>query len=180
MTTTAAASTTSSLFHSVEPATPHYDSIDLRDYVYDRTRWGGTGSVDYKLKEGSGISLRGLFSNFRNWGHKWVFTLKDGGLPQYSQDWRRPNMAIGSLALQGKHIFDANHRFVEVLRFRGHVRSAAAAAPTYQWIGDPDIYLCERSSVAASVNRPGLDRLHRKCFTPSRAPITHTTGITTA
>ena len=82
--------------------------MDLRDYVYNRTRWGATGSVDYKLSEGSNISLRGLFSTFRNWGNKWVFTMNDGGNPQYSQDWRRPNMAIGSLALEGKHIFNAN------------------------------------------------------------------------
>src|ERR1035437_6678421 len=69
--------------------TPYYDTMDLRDYVYDRTRWGATGSVDYKLAEGSNISLRGLYSNFRNWGHKWAFTMVDGGNPQYSQDWRR-------------------------------------------------------------------------------------------
>src|ERR1700739_3582676 len=52
-------------------ATPHYDSMDFRDYVYNRTRWGGTGSMDYKLNGGSDVSLRGLYSNFRNWGNKW-------------------------------------------------------------------------------------------------------------
>jgi len=30
-------------------ATPHYDSMDFRDYQYDCTRWGMTGSTDYKL-----------------------------------------------------------------------------------------------------------------------------------
>jgi len=84
-------------------AAPHYDSIDLRDYVYDRTRWGMTGTLDYKLGEGSYVSLRGLFSTFRNWGHKWVYTLVDGDVPVYSQDWRRPNLAIGSLGRQAPH-----------------------------------------------------------------------------
>src|ERR1035438_10175484 len=83
-------------------ATPHYDSMDFRDYQYDRTRWGMTGSTDYKLAEGSDISHRGLFSTFRNWGHKFVYTMNDSSLfdskkplnnaPGYSQDWRRPNM----------------------------------------------------------------------------------------
>src|ERR1035438_8995733 len=47
---------------------PQYSSTDLRNYVYDRTRWGATGSVDYNLGQGSDISLRGIFTNFRNWG----------------------------------------------------------------------------------------------------------------
>ena len=55
--------------------------MDLRDYIYYRTRWGVTGSADYKLREGSDISLRGLFSTFRNWGNKWVYTLNDGDVP---------------------------------------------------------------------------------------------------
>ena len=39
-----------------------------RDYVYYRTRWGMTGSADYQINPGSDISLRGLYSAFRNWG----------------------------------------------------------------------------------------------------------------
>ena len=89
-------------------ADPHYDSMDFRDYIYNRSRWGVTGSTDYKLGEGSGIALRMLFSNFRNWGNKWAFTTNDGAAPQYSQDWRRPNMAIGSLDLKGHHLFGNN------------------------------------------------------------------------
>src|SRR5499427_1093909 len=37
---------------------PHYDSIDLRDYQYYRTRWGLAGSADYKFSEDSDIYLR--------------------------------------------------------------------------------------------------------------------------
>jgi len=133
-------------------ATPHYDSTDLRDYVYDRTRWGMTGSADYKLAEGSNISLRGLFSTFRNWGHKWVFTVSDGANPQYSQDWRRPNMAVGSLALQGKHIFNAStvNWAVSVGRSRSLSGSGGAS---YQWTGDPNNNCMNVPGV--SVNRPG-------------------------
>jgi len=67
---------------------------------------GAALSADYKLAEGSDISLRGLYSNFRNWGHKFVYTMNDVGLydptnptgnaPAYSQDWRRPNMAVAA------------------------------------------------------------------------------------
>ena len=69
---------TLSLCRRTSSITPHYDSMDQRDYMYYRTRWGLTGSADYKLNEGSGIYLRGLYSTFRNWGQKWVYTLNDG------------------------------------------------------------------------------------------------------
>ena len=93
---------------------------------------------DYKINDGSSIALRGLFSTFRNWGNKWVYTLNDGDVPQYSQDWRRPNMAIGSLSLQGSHVFGANtvHWNVAVARSRSLGGSGGAS---YQWMGDPDI-----------------------------------------
>src|SRR5215467_1069013 len=63
---------------TVTSVSPHYDSIDLRDYVYYRSRWGLTGSTDYRASNNSIFSVRGLYSAFRNWGNKWVFTLNDG------------------------------------------------------------------------------------------------------
>jgi TonB-dependent receptor len=135
-------------------AAPHYDSIDLRDYVYDRTRWGMTGTLDYKLGEGSYVSLRGLFSTFRNWGHKWVYTLVDGDVPVYSQDWRRPNLAIGSLALEGKHLMNAQWISWTVAVSRSRSLSGSGGA-NYQWMGDPNIDCTNDQSVAKSVYRPG-------------------------
>jgi TonB-dependent receptor len=134
--------------------TPHYDSMDLRDYVYYRTRWGMTGSADYQINPGSNISVRGLFSTFRNWGNKWVFTLNDGDVPQYSQDWRRPNMAIGSLSLQGQHHFSASTIIWNAAV--GSARSlSGSGSAKYSWVGDPDINCYNDQSLAASVNRPG-------------------------
>ncbi len=137
---------------TMSSATPHYDSIDLRDYIYYRTRWGVTASADYKLQNGSNISLRGLFSTFRNWGNKWVYTLNDGDVPGYSQDWRRPNMAVGSLALQGKHNFNASTINWSISAGRSRSLSGSGSVK-YSWVGDPDINCANTPGV--SVNRPG-------------------------
>ncbi len=134
--------------------TPHYDSMDFRDYLYNRTRWGATGSTDYKLGQGSDVSLRFLFSTFRNWGSKWVYTLNDGGTPSLGQDWRRPNMAIGSLNLQGHHTFGANTVIWNASAARSRSLSGSGGA-SYAWTGDPNISCANDQSVAASVYRPG-------------------------
>jgi TonB-dependent receptor len=133
-------------------ATPHYSTMDFRDYVYDRTRWGATASADYKLSEGSNISLRGLFSTFRNWGHKWVFTMNDAATPGYGQDWRRPNMAVGSLALQGKHVFGSSTILWGASVSRSRSLSGSGGA-NYQWMGDPNVQCMNVPGV--SVYRPG-------------------------
>ncbi len=133
---------------------PHYDSMDIRDYVYDRTRWGATASADYKLGEGSSLYMRGLFSNFRNWGHKWTYTLNDGDVPKYSQDWRRPNMAIGNLTLGGKHVFNSSWFAWDVAAGRSRSEGGSGSA-SYKWNGDPNINCFNDQSVAASVYRPG-------------------------
>ena len=114
-----------------------FESIDEREYRYYRSRWGLAGSADYKLGEGSNLYIRGLFSDFKNYGDRWVYSLTDntpiqspvtpngivllqsngcnysasddpnhvvcGGTPVFGVQTRRPDIAIGSLLLGGKH-----------------------------------------------------------------------------
>jgi TonB-dependent receptor len=138
------------------------DSIDVREYRYYRTRWGFAGSTDYKLGEGSNIYARVLYSDFQNYGDRWVYSLTDNtpffnplnpgqfpsapkifgntvfgnssdatgcsvdqnqtlddgvtpnpnfgnescgaGTPSFNNSNRRPDIAIGSLLIGGKHV----------------------------------------------------------------------------
>lgn len=108
-----------------------FDQQDVRDYQYKRSRWGLTGSLDYKLAEGSDIYLRGIYSSFRDFGDKWVYTLTDNtpnvsvlnangcsssggvvtcgaGVPAFSTSNRVPIFNIGSLVLGGKHVLNTS------------------------------------------------------------------------
>ncbi len=96
------------------PITPYYDSMDIREYRYNRTRWGFASTADYKLGEGSSIYVRALYSDFKDYGDKWVYTLNDNtnltggpgdgsGTPKFSGSSRRPDYAIGSVLLGGRH-----------------------------------------------------------------------------
>jgi TonB-dependent receptor len=98
------------------------DSIDVREYRYYRSRWGIAASTDYKLGEGSDLYARLLYSNFKNYGDRWVYSLNDNtpgiqlldsngcdssgvckGVPSFNTQDRRPNIGIGSLLVGGKH-----------------------------------------------------------------------------
>jgi TonB-dependent receptor len=107
-----------------------FEAADIREYQYYRSRWGIAGSSDYKLGNGSDIYARLLYSDFHNYGDRWVYTLNDNtqgitllgvngcqvdpttglttapctGVPSSNVQQRRPDYAIGSLLLGGKHV----------------------------------------------------------------------------
>jgi TonB-dependent receptor len=94
-----------------------FDSADLREYEYYRSRYGVAGSTDYQLGQGSNLYLRGLYSLFHNFGDRWVYTLNDnssgsninllngsGGAPSFNNQTRRPRYTITNLVLGGKHV----------------------------------------------------------------------------
>jgi TonB-dependent receptor len=67
----------------LEPAYPSDTSLfgvwapnteDIRNYHYDRSRYGFDGELDYKLKEMSSIYLRGFFSHFNDNGEDWIYS----------------------------------------------------------------------------------------------------------
>ena len=96
------------------PAGRYFDSMDIREYKYYRSRYGLAGSTDYQLGQGSNIYLRGLFSDFHNFGDRWVYSLNDnsglnllngsGGPPSFNNSIRRPRYIIENLVLGGKHV----------------------------------------------------------------------------
>ena len=52
---------------------------DHRDYVYGRTRTGGAGALDYRFAAGTSLYLRGLYSDFRNFGTRYRYDLATTG-----------------------------------------------------------------------------------------------------
>ncbi|MCU1295845.1 MAG: TonB-dependent receptor [Acidobacteriaceae bacterium] len=47
---------------------------DMRNYHYDRKRYGFEGEADYKLGQMSSVYLRGLFSRFMDNGEDWIYS----------------------------------------------------------------------------------------------------------
>ena len=106
----------------------YFEAIDVREYRYYRSRWGLAGSLDYKPSDGSTIYIRGLYSDFHNYGDRWVYSLTDNtqgiqlqgsngcaaptgttvapctGVPSFNDQIRRPDYAVGSILLGGKHV----------------------------------------------------------------------------
>jgi TonB-dependent receptor len=146
---------------TVTTLSPHYDSIDLRDYMYNRTRWGTSGSADYRLTNGSSLALRGLYSTFRNWGQKWVYTLNDGDVPSASMDWRRPDYAVGNLVGSGHHIIGQNWLAWDVSGARSRMlQSGGNGGAKFKWNG-ADTHCAYDAGTTTDVNLP---MFNASCF----------------
>jgi TonB-dependent receptor len=118
-------------------ASPYYDSIDLREYRYQRTRWGLGGSADYRLNTNSDVYLHYLYSDFKDYGNKWVYTLNDGDVPKFSTSQRTPDQSIGSLAIGGKHGFSNSWLNWDLSVSNGReLQAAGNPGVTFKYIGD--------------------------------------------
>jgi TonB-dependent receptor len=89
-----------------DTAVPSYNGMDIREYRYQRKRYGFGGSLDYKLKDpASGLYLHYFDSDFKDYGNKWVYSLNDGGNPKFSTSQRAPDYGAASIGIGGKHVF---------------------------------------------------------------------------
>ncbi len=93
-------------------STPSFSNMDLRDYVYDRKRYGFGGDVDYKLGNSSTIWVRSLFSEFKDFGHRYDYALAtndvvDGinntNVPSFNTERRLGDFQIADVILGGDH-----------------------------------------------------------------------------
>ena len=94
-----------------------FDGASLREYQYFRSRYGFAGSTDYRIRDGSNVYARFLYSDFKNYGDRWAYQLQDntpgvsllapqnqGGAPSYDGELRNPDIQVGSLILGGNHV----------------------------------------------------------------------------
>lgn len=95
-----------------------FDGASLREYQYFRSRYGFAGSTDYRIRDGSNLYARFLYSDFKNYGDRWAYQLQDntpnlsllapgnqGGVPSYDGELRNPDIQVGSVILGGNHVF---------------------------------------------------------------------------
>src|SRR6202162_4932467 len=102
---------------------PVFFGADLREFWYDRTRIGSATSIDYKLGDGSLLSLRGLFSQFKDNGQDWIYSPGLGpftsastasGAMGFDHVYRNPWQQIFNITAGAQHTIGSNLLSYEV------------------------------------------------------------------
>jgi TonB-dependent receptor len=124
---------------ATDPATGRniavFTTEDQRSYAYYRTRYGFDAGIDYNLKPGSSVYIKGLFSDFHDFGDTWVYTPNAGSLVsvsgstatfdntgsyQYRHYIRRPDQQVYSVLTGGRSDFGSSLITYEFAGSRGH------------------------------------------------------------
>jgi TonB-dependent receptor len=93
---------------------PNFSTEDIREYRYNRTRYGFAGGADYRLGAGSSAYVKGMYSDFRDYGDTWVYTPNAGnfisptqadatGNEAYRHYIRRPDQYVSSVTAGADH-----------------------------------------------------------------------------
>lgn len=92
------------------------NSMDIRNYFYDRSRYGLGGTLDYRWSEKTTAFLKGLYSYFDDFGEDSILTSNVGnftsasttdatGSTSYADVYRRPTQKIWNLTGSLRHDF---------------------------------------------------------------------------
>jgi TonB-dependent receptor len=111
------------------------NGYDQRSYSYYRTRYGFAMGIDYNVKPGTSVYLKGLYSDFHDFGETWVYTPNAGNLTsvngsqftfdatgsyQYRHYIRRPDQQVFSVLTGARHDFGKNLITYEFAGSRSH------------------------------------------------------------
>lgn len=124
-----------------------FTTEDERSYSYYRTRYGFDTGIDYNLSPTTSIYVKGMYSDFHDYGDVWVYTPNAGndvkavngstitffncteinapsgctpGSYQYRHYVRRPDQQLYSTLVGARHDFGANLITYEFAGSRGH------------------------------------------------------------
>src|SRR5580765_3122080 len=90
------------------------NAADLRQYWYDRTRYGFGGTLDYRISNASSAYVRGLFSQFKDDGQDWIYSPTVGsfatptltnpdGSSSFAHVTRKPAQRLFSVTAGARH-----------------------------------------------------------------------------
>jgi TonB-dependent receptor len=97
---------------------PVFFGEDVREFWYDRTRFGFATSADYKLGTGAFLYVRGLFSQFNDGGQDWIYTPNVSNYTSatttaptnmvFNHVFRNPFQQIFNVTVGAQHTFGSN------------------------------------------------------------------------
>jgi hypothetical protein len=135
------------------------------------------GTVDYRLKENSSIYVHYLYSQFNDYGNKWVYTLNDGGIPapgtpqvvgdpEFTTSQRTPSFKIGMVSAGAKHLFTNSWLAWDVsVAYAGQLQAAGNPGVTFDPINSgTGAFNCVFDPGASS--NPHLPKFNPACTAP--------------
>jgi TonB-dependent receptor len=164
---------------------PDITSVAVRQYLYDRKRYGFGTSADYRLSDSTNLYVHGLFSNFNDHGHRFEYILNtnDGGIPgpnaaQFTTEIRSPIFQVASLSLGANHVFGTSLINWQFAVGRANMKNPIGGGESHTQFNyfppgtDPNVNLpmsnCQY--LPSSTTNPYLPQFSPACFSEAYNP----------
>ena len=169
------------------------DGMDIREYRYFRSRWGLNGSSDYRFGQGSDVYLRWFYSDFKNYGDRFVYSLTDNtpgiqllaptnvgcptdssgvtvtpctAAPTYNAQLRNPDISLGNLMIGGSHVLTTTMFTWDLSASRGFYGNSPYSTASYSSTVSPSG--CQYDPTATT--NQYLPQWNQTCFTEAYNP----------
>jgi TonB-dependent receptor len=172
------------------------DGMDVREYQYFRTRWGLSGSTDYKISEASNIYLRAFYSDFHNYGDRFKYSLTDNtpgiqllapgnvgcgtdssgvtigpctGTPTANGELRNPDIGVSNIVLGGVHNLTSTWFAWDVAVSRGWFGNSSSEDADFK--ANPNTFTTSTCQYdPANTSNEFLPRWNGECFNEINNP----------
>jgi TonB-dependent receptor len=153
-------------------ARPFYDNNTIREYRYDRTRYGFDGSADYKLTNSTTLYAHGFYSDLKDYGDKWYYepisvaisgtaanpvypsATSKSTSPKFYTSSKRPDASVGTVILGGRSVQSNSLVIYQISASRGYeLDSAGNPKADFGWVG-PTTYCNYVPSAQTDPNHP--------------------------
>jgi len=133
-------------------AQPFYDDNTIREYRYYRTRYGFTGSADYRIDDRNSVYAHGFYSDLQDYGDKWYYEPVSTAIntttgmlppgttaspsPKFYTSNKRPNAGVGTIILGGRTVHTNSALLYQVSASRAYEQdSAGNPKADFSWFG---------------------------------------------
>jgi TonB-dependent receptor len=160
---------------SLTDLTPIYSGLAIREYKYNRNRYGVGGFVDYKLRESSVVFVRGLFSDFKDSGRRYEYQINDNSAgpgtnpPNFDTEIRAAHYQVASMLLGGNHVFTKYYANWGLAVSRSRLFNpinGGESIDTFNYVGAPS--QCQYNP--AATKNPYLPQWTPICYTEAYNP----------
>jgi TonB-dependent receptor len=156
--------------------TAAFSAMAIRQYRYDRSRYGFGTSVDYRLSDTSNLYVHSLFSDFSDTGHRWEWQINDnGGSPgpnvpsPVDTERRTPNFQVASLSVGGYHALGTTLLSWQVAAGRARMRNPIGGGESHTFFSYiPTTSNCQYDPTATT--NPYLPQFTPACYTEAYDP----------
>jgi TonB-dependent receptor len=163
-----------------------FDAQDIREYQYFRSRWGLNGDADYRVGQGSDVYFKWFYSDFKNYGDRWAYSLTDNtpnvsllngngggmGTPSFNSQLRAPDIGVGSLILGGNHVLSTAWFTWNVAAARSFDRNANPSTSSFN--STLDTSSCQYDPTATTSEY--LPQWSSACYAEAYNPANMTLG----